>query len=412
MVGAVPDRHRAAVRQWPAGWRAGRATSRWPAAPQDVAPLEMTKWFDTNYHYLVPELGPGHRRSPLDSTKPVARVRARPSRSDSPPGRCSSGRSRSCCWPSRHPASPPTFDPLTPAGPAAAGLRRAAGRPARGRRASGCSSTSPRWSQDRTPAELNAAATAPTGAWPALDRPAEAAGRLVLRPARRGAAGAGQGPGRGAGAGLHRAGRREPAGPGRASAGCPASAWSPGVVDGRNVWLNDLSRRWPPSAPCSAWPTGSTWPPPARCCTCRWTSTPSATSTRRSRRWLAFARQKTDEIVTLARGLAEGTGRHRRRTRRQPRPHLASRADLADHPRPGRPRPGRRRHRRRRAPRQPLRRARRRPSGRGWRCRCCRPPPSARSRRPPSCARPAPTCAPAGSTRPGTRTRSRPRSHG
>jgi 5-methyltetrahydropteroyltriglutamate--homocysteine methyltransferase len=24
-----------------------------------VAPLEMTKWFDTNYHYLVPELGPG-----------------------------------------------------------------------------------------------------------------------------------------------------------------------------------------------------------------------------------------------------------------------------------------------------------------------------------------------------------------
>jgi 5-methyltetrahydropteroyltriglutamate--homocysteine methyltransferase len=25
---------------------------------QDVAALEMTKWFDTNYHYLVPELGP------------------------------------------------------------------------------------------------------------------------------------------------------------------------------------------------------------------------------------------------------------------------------------------------------------------------------------------------------------------
>ena len=24
-----------------------------------VPPLEMTKWFDTNYHYLVPELGPG-----------------------------------------------------------------------------------------------------------------------------------------------------------------------------------------------------------------------------------------------------------------------------------------------------------------------------------------------------------------
>jgi 5-methyltetrahydropteroyltriglutamate--homocysteine methyltransferase len=27
----------------------------------DVAPLEMTKWFDTNYHYLVPEIGPRTR---------------------------------------------------------------------------------------------------------------------------------------------------------------------------------------------------------------------------------------------------------------------------------------------------------------------------------------------------------------
>lgn len=25
---------------------------------EDIAPLEMTKWFDTNYHYLVPEIGP------------------------------------------------------------------------------------------------------------------------------------------------------------------------------------------------------------------------------------------------------------------------------------------------------------------------------------------------------------------
>jgi 5-methyltetrahydropteroyltriglutamate--homocysteine methyltransferase len=28
------------------------------AACPDVAALEMTKWFDTNYHYLVPELSP------------------------------------------------------------------------------------------------------------------------------------------------------------------------------------------------------------------------------------------------------------------------------------------------------------------------------------------------------------------
>ena len=25
----------------------------------DVAALEMTKWFDTNYHYIVPELEAG-----------------------------------------------------------------------------------------------------------------------------------------------------------------------------------------------------------------------------------------------------------------------------------------------------------------------------------------------------------------
>src|ERR1700678_2398372 len=28
---------------------------------EGVVPLELTKWFDTNYHYLVPELGPGTR---------------------------------------------------------------------------------------------------------------------------------------------------------------------------------------------------------------------------------------------------------------------------------------------------------------------------------------------------------------
>ena len=50
-----------------------------------VAPLEMTKWFDTNYHYLVPEIGPDTAFR-LDPTKPLdefaealaAGVRTRP----------------------------------------------------------------------------------------------------------------------------------------------------------------------------------------------------------------------------------------------------------------------------------------------------------------------------------------------
>ena len=36
---------------------------------RDVEALEMTKWFDTNYHYIVPELGP-ETRFQLASTKP------------------------------------------------------------------------------------------------------------------------------------------------------------------------------------------------------------------------------------------------------------------------------------------------------------------------------------------------------
>ncbi len=50
MVGAVPPRFgdRAGLDRYFAMARGG----------QDVRPLEMTKWFDTNYHYLVPELAP------------------------------------------------------------------------------------------------------------------------------------------------------------------------------------------------------------------------------------------------------------------------------------------------------------------------------------------------------------------
>jgi 5-methyltetrahydropteroyltriglutamate--homocysteine methyltransferase len=48
-----------------------RGTTRDVAGrPGVVAPLEMTKWFDTNYHYLVPELGP-ETEFALSGTKPV-----------------------------------------------------------------------------------------------------------------------------------------------------------------------------------------------------------------------------------------------------------------------------------------------------------------------------------------------------
>jgi len=55
MLGAVPDRFLQAdgvvsLDAYFAMARGGRLDGR------PLAPLEMTKWFDTNYHYLVPEL--------------------------------------------------------------------------------------------------------------------------------------------------------------------------------------------------------------------------------------------------------------------------------------------------------------------------------------------------------------------
>ncbi|MBK7821754.1 MAG: 5-methyltetrahydropteroyltriglutamate--homocysteine S-methyltransferase [Tessaracoccus sp.] len=85
LVGAVPERYRAISGEHVlAGFDAARyfAMARGNA---EVAPLEMTKWFDTNYHYLVPEIGP-ETAFTLNAAKPLAElaeatargVRARP----------------------------------------------------------------------------------------------------------------------------------------------------------------------------------------------------------------------------------------------------------------------------------------------------------------------------------------------
>jgi len=53
MASIIPERH--------GGAEAGGLAAHFLACRGDehVTPLEMTKWFDTNYHYLVPELEPG-----------------------------------------------------------------------------------------------------------------------------------------------------------------------------------------------------------------------------------------------------------------------------------------------------------------------------------------------------------------
>ena len=59
--GAEFDQVAASVRRDAVATMAGFDARRYFAMARGtdaIAPLEMTKWFDTNYHYLVPEIGP------------------------------------------------------------------------------------------------------------------------------------------------------------------------------------------------------------------------------------------------------------------------------------------------------------------------------------------------------------------
>src|ERR1700754_100982 len=51
LLGALPERVQSVSDDLDRYFAAARGTG-------DIAPLEMTKWFDTNYHYIVPEIGP------------------------------------------------------------------------------------------------------------------------------------------------------------------------------------------------------------------------------------------------------------------------------------------------------------------------------------------------------------------
>ncbi|MEU6727933.1 5-methyltetrahydropteroyltriglutamate--homocysteine S-methyltransferase [Nonomuraea wenchangensis] len=64
LLGAVPERYREAADPY---FAMARGTD-------GLAPLRMTKWFDTNYHCLVPELGP-ETTFKLDAAKPLGEIR-------------------------------------------------------------------------------------------------------------------------------------------------------------------------------------------------------------------------------------------------------------------------------------------------------------------------------------------------
>ncbi|WP_043262800.1 5-methyltetrahydropteroyltriglutamate--homocysteine S-methyltransferase [Streptomyces sp. CT34] len=298
MVGAIPDRHRDAVAADPLDGYFAMARGT-----QDVAPLEMTKWFDTNYHYLVPELGPDTVFT-ANSAKQVGELTealalgltARP---------VLVGPVTYLLLAKPAPGVAAGFDPLTlldrllPVYAEVLADLRAAG-------AAWVQLDEPALVQDRTPAELGAAARAYRALGALTDRPqlliASYFDRLgdalpVLADA----------PVEGLALDFTEAAAANLDAL-AAVGGLPGKRLVAGVVNGRNIWVNDLEKslatlgtllgladRVDVSASCSL------------------LHVPLDAAAERDiepqiLRWLAFARQKTAELVTLAKGLTHGTG--------------------------------------------------------------------------------------------------------
>ena len=75
LVGAVPARYGQAAKSGQVDLDTYFAMARGSQGKgRDVVAMEMTKWFDTNYHYIVPELEPGQTFR-VASSKPVDELR-------------------------------------------------------------------------------------------------------------------------------------------------------------------------------------------------------------------------------------------------------------------------------------------------------------------------------------------------
>ncbi|WP_406071866.1 5-methyltetrahydropteroyltriglutamate--homocysteine S-methyltransferase [Streptomyces sp. NBC_01020] len=298
MVGAVPERHRKAVETDALDGYFAMARGT-----QELAPLEMTKWFDTNYHYLVPELGPDTEFA-ADSTQQTGQLReaialglaARP---------VLVGPVTYLLLAKPAPGVAADFEPLTlldrllPVYAEVLADLRAAG-------AEWVQLDEPALVQDRTPADLNAAARAYRELGSLTDRPkllvasyfdrlGDALPVLAKAPVE--------------GLALDFTGAAAAnIGALAAVGGLPGKRLVAGVVDGRNIWVNDLEK--------SLTTLGTLLGLADRVdvsASCSLLHVPLDASAERDidpqiLRWLAFARQKTAEIATLARGISQGTG--------------------------------------------------------------------------------------------------------
>jgi 5-methyltetrahydropteroyltriglutamate--homocysteine methyltransferase len=309
LVGAVPERYRRLIHRGPGLEAPGPpavdldtyfAMARGGA---DTTAMEMTKWFDTNYHYLVPELGPEVELGLAATPKPLVEL----------------AEARELGIPTR----PVLLGPVTflllgkPADGVPAGFDRlslldpllevyaelldeleAAG-------AEWVQLDEPAFVQDRSPAELDALGHAydrlgGTSARPKLlvssyfDHLGDALGVLAGAPVD------------GIGLDLTRDGSHNLELLASAG-GIGDRTLVAGVVDGRNVWVNDLERSLSTLAT-----VGGLAGEVVVSTSCSLQHVPIDLDAEPAldpevRPWLAFARQKVAEVVTLARGLAEGT---------------------------------------------------------------------------------------------------------
>jgi len=297
MVGAIPERHRDAVAADPLDGYFAMARGT-----QDVPPLEMTKWFDTNYHYLVPELGPDTVFS-ADSSKQTGELTEALALGVTPRP-VLVGPVTYLLLSKPAPGAPAGFEPLTlldrllPVYADVLADLRAAG-------AEWVQLDEPALVQDRTPAELAAVERAYQALGTLTDRPkllvasyfdrlGDALPILAAAPVE-GLALDFTGPAAGNLDALAAAG------------GLPGKRLVAGVVNGRNIWVADLEK---------ALSTLGTLLGLADrvdvAASCSLLHVPLDAAAERDidpqiLRWLSFARQKTTEITTLARGLAQGT---------------------------------------------------------------------------------------------------------
>lgn len=297
MVGAIPARHRDAVEADALDGYFAMARGT-----QDVAPLEMTKWFDTNYHYLVPELGPDTVFT-TDSAKQVTELKealalglsARP---------VLVGPVTYLLLAKPAPGVPADFEPLTlldrllPVYAEVLADLRAAG-------AEWVQLDEPALVQDRTPAELNAAERAYRDLGGLADRPKlliasyfDRLGDALPVLAKAPVDGLALDFTDAAAANLDAL---------ASVGGLPGKRLIAGVVNGRNIWVNDLKK--------SLATLGTLLGLADRvdvAASCSLLHVPLDTALEQDidpqvLRWLAFARQKTAEIVALAKGLSQGT---------------------------------------------------------------------------------------------------------